>query len=113
MRPPRPRALTLTRRARSVMGRLKMKTDNAIDDIPSKKSAAAPPVAAKLALAILRVTLGAMFVWVYFENKGKGLYTPGGYAGLINYYVSQGSAPAFWKSIMSFMANHADVIAPV
>ncbi len=38
-------------------------------------------------LAIVRVTIGAMFVWVFFENLGKGLYTPGGYAGLINYYI--------------------------
>ena len=26
-------------------------------------------------LAIVRVTIGAMFVWVFFENLGKGLYT--------------------------------------
>jgi len=29
-------------------------------------------------LAIVRVTIGAMFVWVFFENLGKGLYTPAG-----------------------------------
>ena len=28
-------------------------------------------------LALARVTIGAMFVWVFFENLGKGLYTPG------------------------------------
>ena len=38
-------------------------------------------------LALVRLTIGAMFVWVFFENKGKGLYTPGGYAGLISYYI--------------------------
>lgn len=68
---------------------------------------------ARTALALVRLTLGAMFVWVFFENKGKGLYTPGGYAGLINYYVSAGQAPAFWKNIMSFMANHANVMGSV
>jgi hypothetical protein len=35
----------------------------------------------------VRLTIGAMFVWVFFENLGKGLYTPAGYAGLINYYI--------------------------
>ena len=35
-------------------------------------------------LALVRVTIGAMLVWVFFENLGKGLYTPAGYAGLIN-----------------------------
>ena len=32
-------------------------------------------------LAVVRVTVGAMFVWVFFENLGKGAYTPAGYAG--------------------------------
>ena len=31
------------------------------------------------ALAVLRVALGALFVWVFFENLGKGAYTPAGY----------------------------------
>ena len=48
-------------------------------------------------LAIVRVTIGAMLVWVFFENLGKGLYTPGGYAGLVNYYIKQGHSPAAWK----------------
>ena len=29
-------------------------------------------------LAVVRVTIGAMLVWVFFENLGKGLYTPAG-----------------------------------
>ena len=37
---------------------------------------------ARIGLAIVRLTIGAMFVWVFFENLGKGLYTPNGYAGL-------------------------------
>ena len=31
-------------------------------------------------LALVRLTIGAMLVWVFFENLGKGLYTPAGYA---------------------------------
>ena len=69
--------------------------------------------AARYALALLRVTLGVLFVWVFFENKGKGLYTPGGYAGLIGYYISAGTAPAAWKSVMNFAANHADIFGPI
>jgi uncharacterized membrane protein YphA (DoxX/SURF4 family) len=69
--------------------------------------------AAQLALAFLRVVLGVMFIWVFFENKGKGLYTPGGYAALIGYYVSAGHAPAFWKSVMNFAASHADIMGPL
>ncbi len=69
--------------------------------------------AMQLALAFLRVTLGVMFIWVFFENKGKGLYTPGGYAGLIGYYAGSGHAPAFWKSVMYFAANHAEIMGPI
>ena len=48
-------------------------------------------------LALVRVTIGAMFVWVFFENLGKGLYTPAGYAGLISYYIKSSHCPAIWK----------------
>ena len=58
-------------------------------------------------LALVRVTIGAMLVWVFFENLGKGLYTPGGYAGLINYYIKASHSPAVWKAVMGLAANHA------
>lgn len=64
-------------------------------------------------LAVLRLTLGALFVWVFFENLGKGLYKPSGYAGLINDYIENGSAPAVWKSVMAFAAAHASMAAPL
>jgi uncharacterized membrane protein YphA (DoxX/SURF4 family) len=52
-------------------------------------------------LALVRLTIGAMFVWVFFENLGKGLYTAGGYAGLIHYYIEKGHSPAAWKAVMA------------
>jgi uncharacterized membrane protein YphA (DoxX/SURF4 family) len=64
-------------------------------------------------LAIVRVTIGAMFLWVFFENLGKGLYTPGGYAELISYYVKSSHSPAVWKAIMGIMASHAAIAAPL
>jgi uncharacterized membrane protein YphA (DoxX/SURF4 family) len=64
-------------------------------------------------LAVVRVTIGAMLVWVFFENKGKGLYTPGGYAGLINYYIQKGHSPAAWKAFMGLAASHAAMAAPM
>ena len=70
------------------------------------------PPAAK-GLAIVRGTIGAMLVWVFFENLGKGLYTAAGYANLINYYVKASHSPAAWKEVMSFMANHAAMAAPM
>ena len=64
-------------------------------------------------LAIVRVTIGAMFVWVFFENLGKGLYTPAGYAGLINYYIKNSHSPAVWKAVMGLAASHAAMAAPM
>ena len=64
-------------------------------------------------LAIVRITIGAMLVWVFFENLGKGLYSPAGYAGLINYYVKQGHSPAAWKAVMGLVASHAAMAAPM
>jgi uncharacterized membrane protein YphA (DoxX/SURF4 family) len=68
---------------------------------------------ARVGLAIVRLTIGAMFVWVFFENLGKGLYKPSGYAGLINNYIENGHAPAVWKSVMALAANHASMAAPL
>src|SRR5262249_15645440 len=65
------------------------------------------------ALAVVRLTIGAMFVGVLFENLGKGAYTPAGYAGLINYYVTKSHSPAVWKAVMSLMAANAAIAAPV
>ena len=73
---------------------------------------ATQPQAAR-GLAIVRLTIGAMFVWVFFENLGKGLYTPGGYAGLIHYYIKQGHSPAAWKAVMGLAASHAAMAAPM
>jgi len=64
-------------------------------------------------LALVRVTIGAMFVWVFFENLGKGLYTPAGYAGLIHYYIKASHSPAAWKAVMGLAANHAAMAAPM
>src|SRR5947209_20409566 len=64
-------------------------------------------------LALVRVTIGAMFVWVFFEYLGKGLYTPAGYAGLINYYIKASHCPAAWKAVMGLAANHAALVAPM
>lgn len=64
-------------------------------------------------LAIVRATIGAMLVWVFFENLGKGLYTPAGYAGLINYYIKQSHSPGIWKAVMGVVASHAALAAPL
>ena len=68
---------------------------------------------AQAALALLRFALGSLFIWVFFENLGKGLYSPSGYSGLINYYIEKGHAPQLLKSIMAIMANHATVAGPM
>ena len=64
-------------------------------------------------LALIRVTIGAMFLWVFFENLGKGLYTAAGYAGLINYYIKASHSPAAWKAVMGLAANYAAIAAPM
>jgi uncharacterized membrane protein YphA (DoxX/SURF4 family) len=64
-------------------------------------------------LAIVRIMIGAMLVSVFVENLGKGLYSPAGYAGLINYYIKQGHSPAAWKAVMGLVASHAAIAAPM
>jgi uncharacterized membrane protein YphA (DoxX/SURF4 family) len=76
-------------------------------------SGAVPQPTARYGLAIVRITVGAMFVSVFFENLGKGLYTASGYQGLINYYIQHDHAPAIWKSVMGLAASHASMAAPL
>lgn len=85
------------------------------DDVPTKNnnSRHAGRGSAMAGMAIMRIGLGAMFLWVFFENLRKGLYGKDGYAGLINYYIDNGHAPAFWKNIMSLAASHATTAGPM
>ena len=78
---------------------------------PTQNVANQPPAAN--GLAIVRVTIGAMLVWVFFENLGKGLYTPAGYAGLINSLIKASHSPAAWKAVMGLAAKHAALAAPM
>ncbi len=87
-----------------------MPNDDSTRDNSSTTTASA---SATTGLAIMRLGLGAMFLYVFFENLSKGLYGKDGYAGLINYYVEKGHAPGFWKSIMSLAASHATVAGPL
>jgi len=79
----------------------------------SSTASEAKQLSAANGLALVRVTIGAMLVWVFFENLGKGLYTPAGYAGLINYYIKASHSPAAWKAVMGLAANHAAMAAPM
>lgn len=87
-------------------------TTNATSQRDDRTTVVRQPQAA-YALVIVRLTIGAMLVWVFFENLGKGLYRPAGYAGLINYYLQQGHAPALWKAVMNLAASHAAMAAPM
>jgi uncharacterized membrane protein YphA (DoxX/SURF4 family) len=68
---------------------------------------------AAIGLALVRVTIGALFVSVFFENLGKGLYTTAGYTGLISYYIKASHSPAAWKAVMGLLASHSAIAAPM
>src|SRR6266436_2856617 len=95
----------------SIAQRFRM-TTNATQAQNATVSFAGQPDAAN-GLALVHMTIGAMFVWVFFENLGKGLYTPAGYAGLINYYIKASHSPAAWKAVMGLAASHAAMAAPM
>src|SRR6266436_2160800 len=84
-----------------------------ITAVPNEVTKVAYQSQAANGLAIVRLTIGAMLVWVFFENLGKGLYTPAGYAGLINYYIKASHSPAAWKAVMGLAASHAAMAAPM
>ena len=75
-------------------------------------SAGGQPYAAS-GLVLVRLIVGAMFVSVFFENLGKGAYTPAGYAGVINFYIKNSHSPAAWKWVLGLMAGHAAMAGPM
>jgi uncharacterized membrane protein YphA (DoxX/SURF4 family) len=88
-----------------------MMTTNVTQVQNAAGSFADQPAAAN-GLALVRLIVGAMFVSVFFENLGKGAYTPAGYAGVINYYIKNSHSPAAWKLVLGIMSSHAAMIAP-
>jgi uncharacterized membrane protein YphA (DoxX/SURF4 family) len=68
---------------------------------------------AAIGLALVRVTIGVMLISVFFENLGKGAYTPAGYAGVIRYYIENSHSPAAWKWVMGLVEGHAPIAAPL
>src|SRR5260370_8378991 len=91
-------------------GDLRMPGDLSTSDNSSKAQGCE---SAKTGLAIMRLGLGAMFLYVFFENLSKGLYGKDGYTGLINYYLDKGHFPCFWKNIMSLTASHPPSAVPI
>src|SRR3989442_3795921 len=85
------------------------------DDLPTKNnnSRLAGCGSAMPVMAIMRIGLGSMFLYVFYETLRKGLYGKDGYTGLINYYIDKGHAPTFWKNIMSLAAAHATTAGPM
>ncbi len=84
------------------------------DDLSTKSNASTAACAsARTGLALMRLGIGAMFLYVFVENLNKGLYGKDGYAKLINFYVVNSHAPSVWKSIMSSAASHATLAAPL
>jgi len=79
---------------------------------PSPVRVSGNPYAAN-GLALVRLTIGALFISTFFENLGKGLYTAAGYANLINYYIKASHSPAVWKAVMGLAANHAALAGPM
>lgn len=79
---------------------------------PEENKMAEQPYA-RYGLALVRLTIGVEFLWVFFENLGKGLYKPANYAGLIQNYIQKDTAPAIWKSVMAVTASHASLAAPL
>jgi uncharacterized membrane protein YphA (DoxX/SURF4 family) len=84
-----------------------------VTDVQSQTISFAGQSPAARGLALVRVTIGALFVSVFFENLGKGAYNPVGYADLINSYIKAGHSPAAWKAVMGSMASHAALAAPM
>ncbi len=52
-------------------------------------------------LALLRITLGVILLYSWYENLTKGVYTADGITGLFNYIFNDtGGGPAFYRNLI-------------
>jgi uncharacterized membrane protein YphA (DoxX/SURF4 family) len=68
---------------------------------------------AGIGLAIVRVIIGGELFSTFFENLGKGAYSPAGYAGVLNYYVQHSHSPEAWKHVLAMLATHSGILGPM
>lgn len=67
----------------------------------------------RLIAYVLRVLVGTVFAFQFFDNLDHDNYTATGYRRLIESFVERGNAPAPWQDVMQFTADHASVFAPL
>jgi uncharacterized membrane protein YphA (DoxX/SURF4 family) len=82
----------------------------------SRGPAGVPPVypgRVVVLLVVFRLMLGTLFLSVWGSNLDKGLYDPGPYANLIEFYADEGDAPEVWKDLMRLVADNSAVAAPL
>ena len=63
------------------------------------------------AAVFMRLTLGAVLITQFVANVQGGSYGQGRYARLIHRYIETAQAPAFWKSVERFVADHAAIFS--
>lgn len=61
---------------------------------------------------VLRILVGMVFAFSFFDNISHSNYSRTGYQRLIEHYLARTAAPGPWKDVMRFIAHHAAVFAP-
>ena len=69
--------------------------------------------AARTLAAIVRILIGAYFIWIWVQNIQKGFYTPAGYEGLLTRVFPQSHNPLTWYAafITNFVLPHKAIFA--
>ncbi|MGD0997265.1 MAG: DoxX family protein [Thermoleophilia bacterium] len=65
-----------------------------------------------VALACLRVLMGAIFLAVWGDNLAKGLYSGSGWHGFVGHYADTTKVGAYGAFLRDVMLPHASLIAP-
>jgi uncharacterized membrane protein YphA (DoxX/SURF4 family) len=67
---------------------------------------------AYVALACLRVLMGAIFLAVWGDNLAKGLYSGSGWHGFVAHYAETTKVSAYGAFLRHVMLPHASLVAP-
>ncbi|AWF80879.1 hypothetical protein BTJ40_08710 [Microbulbifer sp. A4B17] len=62
---------------------------------------------------LFTITIGVMLIFQVFEDALLNWFTVEGYRGLVNSYAEYGNTPTWYRSMLTWVANHAEIFMPI
>ncbi|WP_143730667.1 hypothetical protein [Microbulbifer sp. GL-2] len=62
---------------------------------------------------LFTITIGVMLIFQVYEDSLLNWFTVEGYRGLVNTYVEYGNTPLWFRNVLAWVAEHANIFMPI